>query len=361
MKIGVLGSGQLGRMLALAGIPLGHTFAFYDAVLSPSTRGLGERCSGPFSDIAQLRAFAAPCDVITYEFENVPCQAAAALAALKPVYPPPRALEVSQDRVVEKEFFRSLGISTPAFRAASSAEDLLLALQELGTPCIVKTRRMGYDGKGQARVSSREEAARAWEELGSVPLIVEALVPFSRELSVIAVRSTDGQARTYPLACNIHRSGILHRSEIPAPRAPQKLIQEAHDIAAKILNELSYVGVLAVELFEAGGRLVANEMAPRVHNSGHATIDCSVTSQFENHIRAITGMPLGSVVSRAPAVMYNVIGTVPDTQQLAALPNVTVHLYGKEPRPGRKVGHITLLSPSAEDAGAVELLVRGAQ
>ncbi len=360
MKIGVLGSGQLGRMLALAGTPLGHTFSFYDTAASACTTGLGETSVGSFSDLKALTAFASRCDVVTYEFENVPCAAAEAMASKAPVYPPPRALEVSQDRVVEKEFLQSLGIDTPAFRAASSEAELLEAVTAVGFPCIVKTRRLGYDGKGQARVASLDEARQAWTELAGAPLIAEAFVPFTRELSVIAVRSQSGQTKTYPLAFNIHRAGILHRSEIPAPGVTPELSRQAHEIASRVLTELQYVGVLAIELFEVGGKLVANEMAPRVHNSGHATIDGSVTSQFENHIRAITGMELGSVVSRAPAVMYNIIGSLPDLERAAAIQNAKIHLYGKEPRPGRKLGHVTLVGPSLEEDQVLESLVRGA-
>ena len=359
MQIGVLGSGQLGRMLALAGIPLGHSFSFFDASPSTCTEGLGPVTVAPFDDLKVLTAFAKGCDVVTYEFENVPCNAANAIRSVVPVYPPPRALEVSQDRVVEKEFLQSLGIAVPRFIAASTRDELVAACKDVGIPCVVKTRRLGYDGKGQARISSPDDVERAWNDLGGVPLIVEAFVPFSRELSVIAVRSLDGQIKSYPLAYNIHRAGILHRSEIPAPGISQALAQDAYSIAARVLNELQYVGVLAIELFEVGGKLVANEMAPRVHNSGHATIDGSTTSQFENHIRAITGSALGSTVSRAPAVMYNLVGTLPPAQAVSGIPSAKLHLYGKSPRPGRKLGHITLIHPSAEDEKALELLVRG--
>lgn len=359
MKIGVLGSGQLGRMLALAGMPLGHTFAFFDASPSTSTAGLGTVTVAPFEDTKALSAFAKGCDVITYEFENVPCSAAHAIQAVAPVYPPPRALEVSQDRVIEKEFLQSLGIAVPRFMAASSRDELVAACKTVGTPCIAKTRRLGYDGKGQARIASLEDAGKAWDELGGAPLIVEAFVPFSRELSVIAVRGIDGQIKSYPLAHNIHRGGILHRSEIPAPGVSQGLAQDAYSIASKVLNELQYVGVLAIELFETGGKLIANEMAPRVHNSGHATIDGSTTSQFENHVRAITGAALGSAVSRAPAVMYNIVGTMPSEEAVTAVPSAKLHLYGKAPRPGRKLGHITLIHPSPDDEKAVERLIRG--
>jgi 5-(carboxyamino)imidazole ribonucleotide synthase len=359
MKIGVLGSGQLGRMLALAGLPLGHTFSFYDSTPSTSTMGLGPVTAGAFDDVEALTAFARDCDVVTYEFENGPCKAAEAIQKIVPVYPPPRALEVSQDRVIEKEFFRSLDIPTPDFRAVASEPELRTACSELGTPCIVKTRRLGYDGKGQARISTPSEVAPVWQALGGTPLIVEAFVPFSRELSVIAVRAINGQIKIYPLAFNIHRSGILYRSEIPAPGVSQALAQGAYEIITKVLNELQYVGVLAIELFEIDGRLVANEMAPRVHNSGHATIDGSTTSQFENHIRAITGLALGSVVSRASAIMYNLVGTLPDEGEITDIPSSRLHLYHKAPRPGRKLGHVTLVNPTSQDEERVKGLIGG--
>ena len=346
-------------MLALAGLPLGHSFVFFDASPSSATQGLGDLIQGDFDDAAALTAFARQCDVVTYEFENVPCNAASVIAQHTTVYPPPRALAVSQDRVIEKEYLQSLGISVPAFRAVSSEQELRDACASLGTPCIVKTRRLGYDGKGQARISSMDDVPEAWQSLGSAPLIVEAHVPFSRELSVIAVRSSLGHIKTYPLACNVHRSGILHRSEIPAPNISQSTAQEAHSLVSKVLNDLQYVGVIAIELFDVGGHLVANEIAPRVHNSGHATIDGSMTSQFENHIRAITDMSLGSVVSRAPAVMYNLVGSTPEPSLVASIANAKLHLYGKSPRPGRKLGHVTLLNPSPDDERALESLVHG--
>ncbi|MEY4668832.1 MAG: hypothetical protein RL518_1531 [Pseudomonadota bacterium] len=357
MKIGILGAGQLGRMLALAGYPLGHSFIFFDQSQGESTSGLGTTHVGSFSDQQALSAFAKECDVITYEFENVPCETAHFLATKRPVYPPPRALEVSQDRIIEKTFVQNLGIGTPRFEAASSESELLAACKKVGVPCIAKTRRFGYDGKGQARISDLEDVASVWKALGGTPLIVEGFVQFSRELSVIATRNLHGDIAVYPLAHNEHVDGILYRTEIPAPELSQTLRQEAQAIATKILEDLQYVGTLAIELFQVGEHLLVNEMAPRVHNSGHATIDGMITSQFENHIRAITGMHLGSAEARARSVMYNLVGTLPDLQEASGISDAKIHLYGKSPRAGRKLGHITLLNPSESTENALRSLV----
>lgn len=346
MRIGILGAGQLGRMLALAGYPLGHSFVFFDQSAGESTLGIGTTYVGSFSDEAALSKFAKECDVITYEFENVPCEAARFLASKVPVYPPAEALEVSQDRVVEKTFLQGLGIATPRFEAASSERELLEACKKVGFPCIAKTRRFGYDGKGQARISDVCAIPEVWKALGCSPLIVEGFVQFSRELSVIAARDTHGAIAIYPLAHNVHDEGILHRTEIPAPELAPTLRQEAQAISTKILEKLHYVGILAIELFQVGEHLLANEMAPRVHNSGHATMDGMVTGQFENHIRAVSGMHLGSIESRARSVMFNLIGTIPSPSELSTIPDAKIHLYGKSPRAGRKVGHVTLLNPS---------------
>jgi 5-(carboxyamino)imidazole ribonucleotide synthase len=347
MRIGILGAGQLGRMLALSGYPLGHSFVFFDQSPGESTKGIGSTHVAPFSDEAALARFASECDVVTYEFENVPCEAARFLATKVPVYPPPQALEVSQDRVVEKTFLQNLGVATPRFEAASSEQELREACKKVGLPCIAKTRRFGYDGKGQARITDLESVPDVWRALGGSPLIVEGFVQFSRELSVIAARDTHGSIAIYPLAHNDHLDGILHRTEIPAPEITPPLRQEAHTIVTTILEKLNYVGVLTVELFQAGEHLLANEMAPRVHNSGHATIDSCVTSQFESHIRAISGMHVGSTEPRARAVMFNLVGSIPSPVELSAIPDSKIHLYGKSERQGRKVGHITILNPTA--------------
>lgn len=353
MHIGILGSGQLGRMLAIAGSKLGHTFSFYDTAASPCTADLGSTTVGSFNDHGSLRSFALACDILTYEFENVPCETAQFLQTLRPVYPPPQALEMSQDRLTEKEFLQRLGIGTPRFQPASSESELAAACSALGLPCIAKTRRFGYDGKGQFRIQRTEDISKAWTALGGVPLLVEGFVPFSRELSVIATRDTSGAVALYPVSCNVHRDGILHRSELPAPDLSPTTRASAYAAATKVLEALGYVGTLAIELFEVREEILANELAPRVHNSGHATIEGSHSSQFENHIRAITGSTLGSSEPLARVVMYNIIGSVPDLTQVEKLSNAHIHLYGKAPRKGRKLGHITLTNPSEREESLV--------
>jgi 5-(carboxyamino)imidazole ribonucleotide synthase len=319
--VGVLGGGQLGRMLALAGIPLGLRFRFLDPAPDAAAGEVGELLVGAFDDADLLDRLADGADAVTYEFENVPVEAARRVRAV----PDARALELGQDRLAEKQLFRRLGIPTARFGS----------LAETGLPALVKTRRLGYDGKGQ-RLVQVEQPVSDGE-------LAEELVPFERELSIVAVRGRDGETAFYPLAENVHADGILRTSRAPAEAAPQR---EAEAIASALLDELGYVGVLAVELFEAGGRLLANEYAPRVHNTGHWTIDGAGTSQFENHLRAVLGLPLGSTAPTAECVMVNLIGAVPPLEALLALPGSRVHLYGKEPRPGRKVGHVTLLEPS---------------
>lgn len=293
--------------------------------------------------------------MLTYEFENVPCESARFLETIKPVFPPPRALEVSQDRLNEKEFLQSLGIGTPRFLPASTKMELSEACETLGLPCIAKTRRFGYDGKGQQTISSLTDIDTAWAALKGVPLLVEGFVPFSRELSVVITRNRTGDIAFYPLSFNIHLGGILHRSELPAPDATPALRAAAFEVARKVVDALEYVGTLAIELFEVRGEILANEIAPRVHNSGHATIEGTTCSQFENHIRAITGTTLGATEPVSRAVMYNIISSVPELADIKKLPNSFVHLYGKSPRLGRKLGHITLLNPSQ----AEEELVSG--
>jgi 5-(carboxyamino)imidazole ribonucleotide synthase len=324
--VACIGGGQLGRMLGLAGLPLGLRFRFLDPSSEAPAGEVGELVVGAFDDPAALARLAAGADVVTYEFENVPVAAARPLAPL----PPPLALELGQDRLVEKQLFRRLGIPTARFGE----------LEETGLPALVKSRRLGYDGKGQRRL---EEAGPVGEHE-----LAEEIVAFDRELSIVAVRGRDGETRFWPLAENVHRDGILRVSRAPAAHAPQA---EAERLVARLLDELSYVGVLALELFEVDGRLLANEYAPRVHNTGHWTIDGAVTSQFENHLRAVVGLPLGSTEAIAPSVMVNLIGRAPLVEQLLRLPGAHLHLYGKEPRPGRKLGHVTLVG-APEDAVA---------
>jgi 5-(carboxyamino)imidazole ribonucleotide synthase len=351
VKIGILGGGQLGRMLALAGYPLGLTFRFLDSG-DPPVRGLAELIDGSFDDPAALDRLAAGVDVVSYEFENVPVASARHLADRVPVYPPPAALEAAQDRLPEKSLFRDLGIPTPDFAPASSPGELAAAIAHIGLPVVVKTRRMGYDGKGQVVVRDAASIDSVWSQLGGVPLIVEQLVPFDRELSIIAVRSRSGQTAFYPLVQNEHRGGILRLSIAPAPAITDELQSCAEAYAGRLMERLGYVGVLAVELFQVGDQLVANEMAPRVHNSGHWTIECAITSQFENHLRAILDWPLGDTAARGHCAMLNLIGQTATTPDLLSIPRAHLHLYGKSPRPGRKLGHITLCAPTPEALAA---------
>ncbi len=345
MRIGVLGGGQLGRMLALAGMPHGHEFVFLEPG-GEAVRGIGRLVQASATDRAALERLASQVDVVTYEFENVPVEAARALAARVPVHPTPEALAVSQDRVVEKEFLRDAGIPTPRFAAVDSRADFDAALAALGLPAVLKTRRLGYDGKGQHVLQSEADAASAWAVRRGTALVLEAFVPFVRELSIIAVRGRDGAEAFYPLVENRHRDGILRTSRAPAPDVTPALQATAERHARRVLDRLGYVGVLAIELFQVGDELVANEMAPRVHNSGHWTIDGAETSQFENHVRAITGAPLGPTAARGAVGMVNLIGDVPDPAAILAIPGARLHLYGKSSKPGRKVGHVTIVGPT---------------
>jgi 5-(carboxyamino)imidazole ribonucleotide synthase len=329
--VAVIGGGQLGRMLALAGIPLGLSFRFLDPSADAPAAEVGELIVGEYDDPALLDRLADGAAAVTYEFENVPVEAAERIGAR----PAAAALRASQDRLVEKRLFRELGIPT------ARIDDEVEAF-----PAILKTRRLGYDGKGQRLVE-------AWEGPG-LSHVLEERVPFDRELSLLAVRAADGETRFWPLAENVHEAGILRVSRAPAANAPQA---EAEGYGARLLDALGYVGVLALELFDVGGRLLANEFAPRVHNTGHWTIEGAVTSQFENHLRAILGLPLGPTESRS-SVMVNLIGSPPRSDDVLRIPGAHLHLYGKEPRPGRKLGHVTLVEPTPESERALhDLLV----
>ncbi len=345
MIVGVLGAGQLGRMLALAGIPLGLRFRFLDPTPDSPAGQLAEQIVGRYDDPAALDRFATGLAAVTYEFENVPVAAARHLAERVPVFPSPEALETAQDRLTEKTFFAQLGIPTPPFAAVSAEADLVPALARIGLPAVLKTRRGGYDGKGQWVVRSQSEAAAAWAEAGGRPLILEGFVPFTRELSILAVRGQDGATAFYPLVENAHRDGILRRSLAPAPGITPALQAQAEGYAGAALDALGYVGVLAIELFQVGEQLLVNEMAPRVHNSGHWTIEGATTSQFANHLRAGVGLPLGATDAVGVSAMLNLIGTLPDPVAVLVVPGAHLHLYGKEPRPGRKLGHVTLCAP----------------
>jgi 5-(carboxyamino)imidazole ribonucleotide synthase len=342
MRIGILGAGQLGRMLALEGYPLGFRFRFLDAAASPSAGELGEMVNADFTDFNALARFAAGLDVVTYEFENVPVAAAEFLAARLPVRPPPGALAVAQDRWEEKRFFESLGIATAPTSTVDSREELGEALAGIGMPAVLKTRRLGYDGKGQHVIRTAGDVDAAWRALGGVPLVLETFVPFRRELSLIGVRALDGSICCYPLVENVHEQNILRTTRAPAPDVDAAMQQQAERALAAALDELDYVGVLTIEFFEHDGRLLANEMAPRVHNSGHWTIEGAWASQFENHLRAVTGLPLGSTGAVGHAIMVNLIGSMPPLASMLALAHAHVHLYGKESRAGRKLGHVTL-------------------
>ena len=355
--VAVLGGGQLGRMLALAGIPLDLAFRFLDPAPDAAAGAVGALVIGALDDETALAELMDGAAVVTYEWEGVPAAGARFVAARgAPVLPPPVALDVSQDRLREKELCRRLGIGTPAFVGVDDRPDLERAVKELGTPSVLKTRRGGYDGKGQTVLDKAHDIERAWSELGGVPLILEAHVPFERELSVLAVRDRDGATACWPLVENHHSDGILRRSLAPAPGASTRAHDASERLARRLLDELEYVGVLAVELFDVRGELLVNELAPRVHNSGHWTIEGAETSQFENHLRAILGWPLGSTAARGASAMVNCIGALPDPVDVLTIPGAHLHRYGKTPRPGRKVGHVTI---TAADAG--ELPTRVAQ
>lgn len=339
-------------MLALAGYPLGLHFRFLDSAAEAPASQLAELVVGEYTDEGVLGRFAEGLELLTYEFENVPVSAATWLAGRLPVYPPPVALEVAQDRVAEKTFFQGLGIPTPLFYPVLTQNDLQDGLERTGFPALLKTRRLGYDGKGQKLLRSSADLEAAWTELGGQPLILEAFVPFERELSILSVRSRGGQVAFYPLVENHHSGGILRKSLAPAPATPARLQHEAEQIALRLMEKLDYVGVLAIELFEVEGILWANEMAPRVHNSGHWTIEGAETSQFENHLRAVLGLPLGSAAPRGYAAMLNLIGLRPEAARVLEIPGAHLHWYGKEVHPGRKVGHITLRANAPEVLGA---------
>ncbi|GAC1624188.1 MAG: 5-(carboxyamino)imidazole ribonucleotide synthase [Candidatus Acidiferrum sp.] len=358
MTIGILGGGQLGYMLALAGYPLGLRFRFLDPSPEAPVGRIAQRITADFQDRAALEKFASGLEAVTYEFENVPVVATRFLAERVPVFPPPAALEEAQDRIREKHLFQRLGISTAEFAPIASPDQFDSAIKKIGLPAVLKTCRMGYDGKGQWILRTKEDVTRAKAELtpaqfvtpqNEASLILERFVPFTRELSILAVRSRKGETAFYPLVENHHRSGILRFSLAPAPSLPAPLQQAAEVAARSVLEALEYVGVLCIEFFEVDGGLLANEMAPRVHNSGHWTIEGAVTSQFENHLRAILDLPLGSTATHGACAMLNLIGDLPESQEVLAVPQAHLHLYGKEPRPGRKLGHMTLRAANFDD------------
>lgn len=357
MLVGVIGGGQLGRMLAQAGESIDVTVRVLDPTPNAPAGQVCEQIIGDYDDHAALASLADGADVVTYEFENVPVEATAFVSGLVPVLPSPAALAAAQDRVVEKSLFVELGIATPDFAPVGSVEECIAALDKIGTPAILKSRWLGYDGKGQAVIRRPEDAEHAWEQAGAADCIVESFLEFDREVSIIAVRGKDGSEAFYPLVENHHEEGILRLSIAPAPGVTPELQANAEDYARRLLDHLDYVGVLALELFQMGVHLLANEMAPRVHNSGHWTIEGAQTSQFENHLRAITGMPLGSTAMSGHAAMLNAIGGHPEAAAVAQVSRATLHDYGKEARPGRKLGHITICADGPEAvADAVNVL-----
>lgn len=348
--IGILGGGQLGRMLALAAARLGMRVHVFEPTDAPCAGPVVERVTrADYADDAALRGFAAAVDVATCEFENVPLAAADAVAGVAPLRPGRRALEVAQDRLMEKRFIAGLGLRVAPHAAVEGRGDLEAALGRLGLPAILKTRRLGYDGKGQARIDALDDAAAALAAVGPAPAILEGFVGFEREISVIAARGLDGAVIAYDPGENLHRDGILHTTTAPA-RIPPGLAQDAVLIAGRILNALDYVGVIGVEMFVTEGGLVVNEIAPRVHNSGHWTQDACRTDQFEQHVRAICGWPLGDAARHSDAVMTNLLGDAAGTA--ATIAGAAVHLYGKaSARPDRKMGHVTRLAPRGAGAG----------
>ncbi len=357
MRVGIFGGGQLGMMLGEAAKKLGIACRCFDSSSDAPAKKVCELIVGSYDDEEAVRDFAEGMNVITYEFENVPTKAIEAVMKDHKVHPPLKALQTAQDRLHEKTLFQKLSIPTPLFADISSKEDLENAVKKIGLPCVLKTRRMGYDGKGQIVLKSNDEIEKAWGAMNNQALILEQFIPFDRELSILAVRTEGGTVSFYPLIENIHRNGILHKSTAPALNTKGPLTDQAQQAAMKIMSELLYVGVLTIEFFEKDGILIANEMAPRVHNSGHWSIEGAVTSQFENHLRAVTGMELGSIEITQPSVMFNIIGSVPDLSSIENNPHIFIHLYGKESRAGRKLGHVTMVSPSEELIARMERIL----
>jgi 5-(carboxyamino)imidazole ribonucleotide synthase len=341
--IGILGAGQLGRMLALAGYPLGMRFRFLDPASDSPAGLLADQLTCDYRDRTALEQFASGLDLVTYEFENVPEETARYLEQVLPVYPPPMALEKAQDRFVEKSFLCEIGIPTPKFTS-----DLKNKRNgQIGFPAVLKTRHMGYDGKGQRVVHSEEELGDELKNRHANELILEEFVSFDRELSIIGVRNKAGEMCFYPLVENHHREGILRLSLVTGTISSQ-LQKQAEDYCATVMAALNYVGVLVIEFFEKDGRLLANEMAPRVHNSGHWTIEGAITSQFENHIRAVSDLPLGSTDLLGACAMLNLVGNLPPVKVILKIEGAHLHLYDKAPRPRRKIGHVTLVERDVE-------------
>jgi 5-(carboxyamino)imidazole ribonucleotide synthase len=347
LRIGVLGGGQLGRMMALAGYPLNLSFAFFDKAVDCPSAALGPRFGDDTYSEASLQAFIDSADVFTYEFENIPTGWVEAIAKRKPVYPGVKSLAVSQNRLNEKQLFSALNIPSARYHEIRVESDLNDAVAALGLPLVVKTVTEGYDGKGQFLLRDATQISACWQKLGAhVPLIAEEFIQFKRELSIIAVRGQDGATLFYPLAENHHHGGILSHSIVPAPHLDENTQLTAERYISSILRELGHVGVLTLELFETRHGLMANETAPRVHNSGHWSIEGAHSSQFENHVRAVAGLPLGSTRAEKPSAMINIIGKHPSAHDVLSVTDAHLHLYGKSERDGRKLGHITVTADS---------------
>jgi 5-(carboxyamino)imidazole ribonucleotide synthase len=349
--VAVLGGGQLGRMLGLAGIASGLRFRFLDPAPEAPAGAVGTLVTGALDSTAALDEVAQGATVVTYEWEGVPADSARHLERSHTVAPGVRALEVSQDRAAEKALFQSLGIPTATVANVDTRAELDAAVETVGLPSVLKTRRGGYDGKGQRVLRVAADVDGAWSDLGGVPLILESFVAFRRELSIVTARAADGTTACWPVVENVHRDGVLHVTRAPAPQWSPQLQAAGADIGTAVLDALDFVGVGCVELFETDAALVANELAPRVHNSGHWTIEGAQTSQFENHLRAILGRPLGSTAPRGVSAMVNCLGSMPDADAVLAIEGAHLHDYGKSARPGRKVGHVTI---TAADTAALE-------
>jgi len=358
MTVGIVGAGQLGRMLALAGYPLGLEFLFLDPTAGGPAGQIAPQLTGAFTDAKLLDELSQRSEVLTFDWENISVDALRAIKGDTRIAPPIPALAAAQDRVSEKKLFERLGIPTTRWMAVSSRAQLARALRDIGLPGVVKTRRLGYDGKGQAVVRTPDDAQKAWDELGSAPLLYEELIPFDCEVSIIGARSPRGEVVVYPLNGNVHSQGILRLTR--APYGPPRWQRLAGGYLQKVLKHFRYTGILTIEFFVRGGKLLANEMAPRVHNSGHWTIEGAATSQFENHLRAILDLPLGSTRALGYSALLNLIGTLPPRESLLAQGELHYHNYGKQPRPGRKLGHCTLVeaTAAARDRRARRLLAQ---
>lgn len=346
MNVGILGGGQLAQMLALAGIPLGLRFVFFEPAEECCAAGLGQHIKAGFTDREQLKKFAESVDIVTFEFENIPLAAIEFVGNITPTYPEIDALQAKQDRLVEKQLFQRLGISTPRFMDIKSRDDLDAAPDILGLPFVIKSRSGGYDGKGQWVLKSADQLAEVWAQIDGLPCIAEQWIDFCREVSIVAVQNRDADRVFYDLAENAHNRGILHTT-INRPADP--MAGKAQAIIGQLMDELNYCGAIALELFQVNDQLMANEFAPRVHNSGHWTIEGAGTSQFENHLRAILNLPLGDTECNGQWVMLNLVGDMPDLAKASGIRHGHLHDYRKQAKPGRKLGHLTVRADQPEN------------